>query len=239
LAEASRIEGMSALDSLASKAIWDLQEGGTAVCPSWRGSLPEHVLRKSQQSQQLPYLRSTYGGAAVLNKVCSVSVSAQLSACMHRTARHVLAKAHRHIHAAPKGAWHGLGLELRLQTVGLEKSLRPSALPNVGRGGVLYNVGSKKCSAPVFHCSVGWPTGDSRGGRDLATQGSPLVDSSGAQWGPPGEAPIGPINVQGESRSQIRCWVASAMKMGGPNTVKGDGGLPLAMSLAYIDALHS
>jgi hypothetical protein len=26
---------------------------------------------------------------------------------------------------------------------------------------------------------------------------------------------------------------------GRPNTVKGDGGLPLAMSLAYIDALHS
>ena len=61
-----------------------------------------------------------------------------------------------------------------------------------------YNVGSKKCSAPVFHCSVGWPTGDSRGGRDLATEGSPLVDSSGAQWGRPGEAPIGPINVSDE-----------------------------------------
>ena len=155
------------------------------------------------------------------------------------TARHVLAKAHRHIHAAPKEAWHGLGLELRLQTVGLEKSLRPSALPNVGRGGVLYNVGSKKCSAPVFHCSVGWPTGDSRGGRDLATEGSPLVDSSGAQWGPPGEAPIGPINVQGESPLTNQVLGCIGNENGRPNTVKGDGGLPLAMSLAYIDALHS
>jgi len=81
--------------------------------------------------------------------------------------------------------------------MGLEKSPRPSALPNVGRGGVLYNVGSKKCSAPVFHCSAGWLTGDSRGGRDLATEGSPL-DSLGAQWGPLGEAPIGPINVSDE-----------------------------------------
>jgi hypothetical protein len=59
----------------------------------------------------------------------------------------------------------------------LEKSLRPSALPNVGWG---VAVGSKKCSAPVFHCSVGWLTGDLRGGRDLATEGSPLVESSEA-----------------------------------------------------------
>lgn len=53
LEEPYRIEGMSALDSLASKAIWDLQEGGMAVCSSWRGSLPEDVLRKSQQIQLL------------------------------------------------------------------------------------------------------------------------------------------------------------------------------------------
>jgi len=46
--ECRAIEGMSALDSLSSKAIWDLQEGGTAVCSSWRGSLPEDVLRNSQ-----------------------------------------------------------------------------------------------------------------------------------------------------------------------------------------------
>jgi hypothetical protein len=80
---------------------------------------------------------------------------------------------------------HGLGLELRLQTVELEKSLRPPPFQTwVGAYGVA--VDSQKCSAPVFHCSVGLPTGDSRGGRDLATEESPLVDSSGAQWGRPG-----------------------------------------------------
>jgi hypothetical protein len=154
---------------------------------------------------------------------------------MHRTARQVIqliAKAHP---CRSKEAWLGAGTETADRGVG--KVTPP--FQTWGRG-VLRTiaVSSKKCSGPVFHCSVGWPTGDSRGGRDLATEGSLLVECSGAQWGRPGEAPIGPINVQGESRSQIRRWVASAMKW----EAKYGEGRPTASSryvVGLYSALHS
>jgi len=119
---------MSALDSLASKAIWDLQEGGTAVCSSWRGSLPEDVLRNSQQSQLLTYVGLVLYGVQCYVK-CTPYLHDSRDAC---TARHGTLSP-RHIHAAANEAWLiRAGTETADRRVG--KVTPPSALPNVGRG---------------------------------------------------------------------------------------------------------
>jgi hypothetical protein len=142
----------------------------------------------------------------------------------------------RHIHAAANEAWLRAGTETADRGVG--KVTPPSALPNVGWGV------RRSCGLPkMFRARVSLQ-------RRLADRGfagragprhggQPVGGQLGSTVGTAGGTPIGPINVQGESRSQIRRWVASAMN-GRPNTVKGDGGLPFVMSSAcYIDALHS
>jgi hypothetical protein len=117
--EPYRIEGMSALDSLASKAIWDLQEGGTAACCSWRGSLPEDVLRNRNKAN---YLRST----GIVLPYYPPSLHNSRDAC---TARHgrLSNLSPKHIQAAPKEAWLGAGTETADRGVGkVTPPFRPS-----------------------------------------------------------------------------------------------------------------
>jgi hypothetical protein len=99
---------------------------------------------------------------------------------------------------------HGLGLELRLQTVELEKSLRPPPPFQTWAGAYGVAVGSQKCSAPVFHCSVGWADRGFAGRTGPRHGRQPVGGQLGSTVGTAGGTPIGPINVQGESRSQIR-----------------------------------